>query len=108
MTNNGKIVFIAEHYGLSHQLMKTAEEAAELVRAAVRMLDAVQEDVDDETAHADGVALARGALIEELADVLIMVEQLICLTDCEVAVRGMMQIKLDRQMERMRKETSEE
>ena len=69
------------------------------------MLDAVQEDFNDETAHADGVALARGALIDELADVLIMAEQFCYLTDCEAAVRGMMQIKLDRQMERIQKET---
>ena len=97
MTDNGKIVFIAEHYGLSHQLIQTAEEAAELIQAAVKLLHAVE----DENNH-DEIMCARGALIEELADVLIMAEQLCCLADCETAVRGMIQIKLDRQMKRIR------
>lgn len=92
---------IAEHYGEEHQMLKSVEEMAELTQAIIKYLD--------DPAEWD-------ALIEELADVLIMVEQLDYLTQRWVVPFGYehlsdvghrISIKLDRQLERMERENDE-
>lgn len=54
---------IAEHYGLSNQMMQTAEECAELTQAIMKVFR-------------NGLGEERDHLIEELADVQIMTYQL--------------------------------
>lgn len=101
MTDNGKIVFIAEHYGLAHQLMKTAEEASELAQAALKYLAA---DEDAMSGRSDGRERpkAAGHLVNEIADTLIMIDQILYLTGTEPAVRIVIDRKIERQMERIR------
>lgn len=87
---------IADHYGEEHQMLKAVEEMAELTQAIIKYLDDPAE---------------WNALIEELADVLIMVEQLDYLTQKWVAPLGYehylsdvghrISIKINRQLERM-------
>lgn len=81
--NYSRVKNIAEHYGLDHQMVKTAEELSEL-------LDVISQDkimIDD--------------LANEMADVLIMIHQLIFLTDSESETKGMINHKIDRQLSRM-------
>lgn len=92
---------IADHYGEEHQMLKAVEEMAELTQAIIKYLD-------DPAKWND--------LIEELADVLIMVEQLDYLTQKWVAPLGYehlsdvghrISIKLDRQLKRKDDESDE-
>ena len=92
---------IAEHYGEKHQMLKSVEEMAELTQAIIKYLDDPAEWND---------------LIGELADVLIMVEQLDYLTQRWVSPLGYEQlsdvghrisIKLNRQLQRMERENDE-
>ena len=92
---------IAEHYGEEHQMLKAVEEMAELTQAIMKYLDGPAE---------------WNALIEELADVLIMAEQLDYLTQKWVVPLGYehlsdvghrISIKLNRQLERMERENDE-
>lgn len=89
---------IADHYGEEHQMLKTVEEMAELTQAIIKYLDDPAEWND---------------LLGELADVLIMAEQLDYLTQKWVAPLGYehspdvghrISIKLIRQLERMERE----
>lgn len=60
---NEKIKTIADHYGLNNQMMQTIEEMGELTQAIVKV-------------YRNGLDNERDNLIEELADVEIMIEQL--------------------------------
>lgn len=70
---------IAEYYGLDHQYSKLQEECAELIRAIARG--------DEEN------------ITEELADVTVMLNQIIHLMDNEKAVKLIMTNKLYRTLE---------
>lgn len=93
---------IAEHYGEEHQMLKAVEEMAELSQAIMKYLDNPAE---------------WDSLIEELADVLIMTEQLDYLTRQWILsplgyehlsdVGHRISIKLNRQLERMERENDE-
>lgn len=76
------IIRIAEHYGLEHQKNKLIEECAELIRALSR---------ND-----------RENIIEELADVEILMEQVEYLMQCRTDVVMTKLRKIDRQEERMK------
>lgn len=89
---------IADHYGEEHQMLKAVEEMAELTQAIIKYLDGPAEWND---------------LLGELADVLIMAEQLDYLTQRWIAPLGYehlsdvghrISIKLNRQLERMESE----
>lgn len=82
---------IAEHYGLGNQLFKTEEELSEL-------LEAVTEYLDDPNAH------TAGHVIEEIADVEIMLEQLKFLKFPRESVDSVKRYKIQRQLERIQKE----
>lgn len=58
-----KITIIADHYGTEAQLVKLAEECAELAQAALKY-------------RADVTAINRDHIIEEIADVGILVDQI--------------------------------
>lgn len=90
MTYSDKIAYIAGFYGLETQLVQTAEECAELAQAALKFRKALPDD-----------AVAREHLIEEMADVMIMLEQLNFLEACEDKLREMIERKLDRQIGRI-------
>ena len=79
-----KLVKIANHYGYESQIKKLFEEMAELTVAICK---------DD-----------RENIIEEIADVEVMLEQMKILLDCEGSVFLEKMHKVDRQIERMKNE----
>ena len=74
---------IAEYYGLDSQTDKTIEECAELIQALAKLE-------------------SRENTLEEIADVQIMLKQMIYLLDCEEEVKKVMAYKINRQLERMK------
>ena len=87
MTENEKI---AMHYGFVSQSRQTIEEMAELTVA----ISKIHRDWNKE--HLDN-------LIEELADVQIMLEQMIYLTGSKYDVQAVIDSKVKRQLKRMQK-----
>lgn len=98
MNYERNIALIAGYYAEEHQLIQTAEECAELAKAAIKRRHALEEIATP----ADVLKASRLALIEEIADVLVMCEQLIYLEGCEGDVRNVIREKLDRQVGRIR------
>lgn len=90
-----KIKFILGYYGTEQQLIQTAEESAELAQAALKVNRAG-------TSEEKVVALQH--LKEEIADVVVMLDQLMYAYGCEADVRAIALAKLDRQIERITKE----
>mgnify|MGYP003533033289 CR=1 FL=1 len=89
-----KIRTIADHYGLSNQLMKTVEELNEL---------------SIECAKSWGKKEIRDNLISEVADVLVMITQIIYLGKIEwKEVEDVMKYKVDRQIQRIKEEENED
>lgn len=85
-----------ERYGPIHQMIKTVEEAGELQRAIARVIAEMME-------HMDADELPEGAaenLIEEIADVWIMVKQMTLILGV-VEVTEARNKKLSRLAERM-------
>ena len=74
---------IADYYGLDNQLNKTIEECAELIQALVKLE-------------------SRENTIEEIADVQIMLKQMLYLLDCEKEMEKVMEYKINRQLERIK------
>jgi len=79
---------IANHYGLKHQLVKCKEELGELIKA----IDSLDEK----------------AIVEEIADVEIMIDQLKYLMCASVIVEHYRDYKISRQLGRIAKEQSHE
>lgn len=86
--NHYKIIRkIAKHYGFKHQGLKLAEEAAELSSAMCKLLSG------------EG---GRNAVIEEMADVTIMIEQIQYLMHIDKSeIISKMEGKLNRQLDRI-------
>lgn len=92
------ITFIADHYGETEQLIQTAEECSELSRAALKLRRAYA----DPDADAETLRSSVAVLYSEIADVLIMCEQLMYLEGCGGDVMRIVGEKLTRQMERIK------
>ena len=90
-----KIKFILGYYGTEQQLIQTAEESAELAQAALKV---------NRASRPEDKAAALQHLKEEMADVVVMLDQLMYAYDCENDVRNIATAKLDRQIERITKE----
>lgn len=90
---NNKISFLAGYYGEENQLIQTVEEAAELTQAALKRHKALI----GQTKHGN----TRDALAEEIADALIMIEQIIYLEGFEDRVREIINEKIVRQIDRI-------
>ena len=73
---------ISGYYGLEHQKRKAIEELGELIVAIAR---------DDEE-----------NIIEEIADVMVMMMQLEILLDCDEEVCQIIEAKVNRQIQRIR------
>lgn len=84
---------IALHYGYESQSMMLIEEMAELTQAISKIRRA-KEPID--------FAEAFDSLVEEIADVEIMLEQVKYLLPCGYAVECMKYKKIKRQIERMK------
>jgi NTP pyrophosphatase (non-canonical NTP hydrolase) len=85
---NEDLKYIADHYGLEHQLVKCKEELGELIKA----IDSLDEK----------------AIVEEIADVEIMTEQLKYLMRTEQSVEIYKEYKIARQLRRISREQSYE
>jgi len=88
--NQNKIKAIANHYGIKNQLTKTIEELREL-REEVRnyLFDYQMENSEITTIP----------LIDEIADVKIMIAQLEYLLELEKEVKDRVEFKLNRQID---------
>lgn len=88
MTTGEKIRKIADHYSFEHQTITAIEELSELQRAICRW-------------NRGGMTREiEASLIDEIADVLIMVRQLEYLMGAE-SVSGRIKEKLDRKLEQI-------
>ena len=89
MIEDTRIKTIADHYGIKKQLRQLAEECSELA-------------VEASHSARKGTTVK---IIEEMADVEIMIEQIIYLAKIDKCdIEDCINFKLDRQMKRMEKE----
>lgn len=91
---------IAEHYGEEHQMLKAVEEMAELSQVIIKA-------VNDPPNNRFQAETMKDELLSELADVIIMTEQLVKYiddSDCTSILNGMINSKLNRQLKRMESE----
>ena len=86
---NTRIMEIADHYGIEKQLHQLAEECSELA-------------VEASHSARKGVTVK---IIEEMADVLLMIEQVIYLSKIDKCdIEDCIEFKLNRQMKRIEEE----
>ena len=85
---------IADFYGKRNQVVKAMEECGELTSALARVAAHGPEMTMDE----------RIAMVSELADVSVMIDQMVYLFDAHTEFRKLREAKLARQMRRMREE----
>lgn len=91
-----------DHYGEDSQLDMAIEEMSELTKAICKYKRAVKErerDICHSTAK--DVIFAKGDIVEEIADVLVMLEQLMMIFDCEERMSAIASKKIDRLKWRM-------
>lgn len=93
------IKYIANYYK-DKQYNKTIEELSELSTSISRYIGAIN---SKHTVKAD-TEKYRNEIIEETADVYVMLAQVKYLLGCENQVRATIEYKIDRQLERIRKE----
>lgn len=96
-SNKCKEIF--QHYGLDNQLRILQEECAELIQAASKYLRAQE--------AGKPIAQSKAALLEEVADVMIMTEQVKGIFT-GAALDAMIESKLNRQIDRIRSEENEQ
>ena len=100
---NDKIQRIADTYGCMAQARQTMEECAELIQALNKYMRALG---SGEPAMKDGKRIepetARDNVVEEIADVTIMLEQLTHLLDCKTELSQWKRLKIERARERMK------
>lgn len=99
MNEAKKIRIIADHYGYDAQSRQCIEEMAELTQAINKWWRVCGNGQRTEKS----IAECRYNLIEEIADVQIMLYQLGYLLDSRLEVSEMITKKLDRQLERVEK-----
>lgn len=91
-----------DHYGEENQLDMAIEEMAELTKAICKYKRAVKErerDICHSTAK--DVIFAKGDIVEEIADVYVMLEQLTVIFNCKERVSAIASEKIDRLKWRM-------
>ena len=89
IVENTKLIEIADHYGIEKQLHQLAEECSELA-------------VEASHSARKGVTVK---IIEEMADVLLMIEQVVYLANIAIEdIDECIKFKIDRQLERIKEE----
>ena len=92
MIKNPRIMEIADHYGIEKQLHQLAEECSELA-------------VEASHSARKGVTVK---IIEEMADVLLMIEQVVYLANIAIEdIDECISFKIDRQMKRIKEEEND-
>ena len=94
MDRNEKIKQIAYHYGMVHQSKKAIEEMSELIKALCKL--------DENPALDSRNVQYMNDVVEEIADVCVMMEQLKIFYGHQ-AIEERIDYKIDRQIERIRK-----
>ena len=94
MINNNAVPYIAGCYGEEEQLIQLSEESAELAQAALKRRKAQIGQIK--------YGNTRDALAEEIADTLIMIEQIVYLEGFEDDVRRIIDEKISRQLDRIK------
>lgn len=92
MPSNSDLYRIYDYYGINHQLFKLAEECSELAQASIKLGLGRQEKplIDN--------------FIEEIADVLVLIEQMQLALDIkDENVENIIYKKISRQLDRMYK-----
>lgn len=100
MNEAKKIRVIADHYGYDAQSRQCIEEMAELTQAINKWWRVCGNGQRTE----GSIAECRYNLVEEIADVQIMLYQLGYLLDSRLEVSEIITKKLDRQLERIKRE----
>ena len=98
MTRDEKIMRIAQEYSYEAQSRQCIEEMAELTQAINKLWRKSRKSLPDKRPE---IVLARGSVIEELADVQIMVWQMSFFLDAGDEIMVAIDKKLDRQLERI-------
>ena len=104
-----KITKIANHYQFSNQSRQLAEECAELVQAVSKYyrFRNTKNSRDEILASTEDSNMLIQNIVEEIADVEIMLEQMkILLNISNEAVEGVKEKKVNRQLARIEKEGS--
>lgn len=102
MTRNHKIRHIANHYGYESQSRQCIEEMAELTQAINKLWRATQSKCKG-VGKVDMISDAIQRVVEEIADVEIMIAQLQELLGIDdERVMGIVDMKLDREIMRIR------
>lgn len=83
-----KLLFLINHYGTLNQKLIAIEEMAELQKAIVKHIRQESEE-------------NMNAVIEEIADVQVMLEQLKMIFSCRSKADEIMDAKIDRQIKRV-------
>lgn len=107
MNTDQKIRHIANHYGFESQSRQLMEECGELTQAVNKVWRTMKELETDSDAAID-YEIAEKNLIGEIADISIMIAQiqkLLGINDERVMVE--VEIKLDREMDRIKKKQEE-
>lgn len=106
-----RIIKIAEHYGFKAQSRQAQEECAELIQAINKYHRVFFKEGQkvEYAAYDTGIveAVTRANLIEELADVQIMIDELVHLLKVQKQFESEMEYKLNRTLNRMEEEKSE-
>lgn len=93
------IPYILGTYGEQEQLVKLTEECGELIVSANKRRETLMHSDDKSFTE---VAESRNALAEEIADTLIMIEQIVYLEGFEDDARRIIVEKLNRQISRIK------
>lgn len=97
---NDAIKKIADEYGYDAQSRQLIEECAELTQAVNKLWRL--EQMENRTVSQDiDLSFAKEHLVEELADVQIMIEQMVYMLNCEYDFNNEKLRKIKRQLERM-------
>lgn len=83
-----KLLFLINHYGTFNQKLIAIEEMAELQKAIVKHIRQESEENIN-------------SVIEEIADVQVMLEQLKMIFSCKSKIDEIMDAKIDRQIKRI-------
>ena len=93
------IAFIAENYG-SKQITVAIEEMSELIKELCKSQRQTTDDIME-------VLKIESRITEEMADVMVMMYQLMCIFGNRDGVINIFNKKIDRQLERIKKENAE-
>ncbi len=92
---------IALRYGLANQINRLVEECSELIQAVMKY----KRITESKGLELEKLMLAKENIIEELADVCVIMEQIIYLFGCKREVEKTADLKIMRQIKRINDKT---